>query len=103
TASTNTLTRLLDVKSGVAATQGFASSATNVNEMIARWQTKPLANDTSFATTNTVQYVVGSVTSSTTNTTMHFRVHIYIIESDDITIRGILLRNFTGAGTAWTA
>ena len=103
TDSTSATTGLLGAKTGVAATKGVASSATGVNVLIGRWMSLPLSANTSFATTDTVTYTVGALVSSVTNTTVHFRVHIYVVAPDGTTIRGTLLNNSTGAGTAFTA
>ncbi len=99
--SASTLTRLLGVKSGAAATQAFTGSGSNANNLIGRWQSLPLAADTSFSGAE-VQYVVGAKNSSTTNTVQHFRIHIFVVQSDGTTVRGTLVNNVIGTGTAFT-
>ena len=103
TDSSSSVVKQLANKVGIAATAGIASSATTINFLIGRWQSEPFQVATSFATTDTVQYVMGAVVSSITNTVLNFRIHIFIIQNDGTTVRGTLLNNFTGTGTAWTA
>lgn len=103
TDSSSTTTGILATKGGVAATVGISNSNTNVNVMNMRFVSLPFDGSYSFATTDTVQWMVGAVASSTSNSAWTFRVHIFVIQDDNVTVRGTLVSNSTGATTFTTS
>lgn len=101
TDSSNSTTSVLGDKAGAATTVSFTSTATGQTNMLARWQSYPITSNTSFSTSDSVNYVVGAVASNNTSTSWNFRTHIFVVKPDG-TVRGTLLDNFTGSETLIT-
>src|SRR3989304_8359229 len=68
------------LKGGVAATIGVAetSSVANLDQLLGRWVSNPLDANVSFATTDTVNWVIGALESST-DANMVFQVHRFVL------------------------
>lgn len=75
------------------------SATNNYDVLLTRFITKPLLNNVSFTTSDTVSWVL-AVKESNTSANMYYKVHITVVKPDG-TIRGTLLSNNVGS-TEWT-
>lgn len=100
--STSTVVMKLDqVKAGASATSAIAeaSATNNWDVLLARFVSEPLQSDTSFTTSDTVQWIMGVMESSNSANDM-YHVHIFITQGDTDNLRGTLLTDSIGA-TEW--
>lgn len=89
-------------KTGTATTVGIAetSGTTNYDVLLARFVSDPLQSDTSFTTSDTVQWILG-IKESSNSLNGYYHVHVYVTTGDSDTARGTLLTDNIG-GTEFT-
>lgn len=75
------------------------SATNNYDVLLGRFMSKPLLNNVSFTTSDTVSWVL-AVKESSTDANMYYKVHITVVKPDG-SVRGTLLSNNVG-GTEWS-
>jgi hypothetical protein len=101
TTSGAVVAKLSTDKGGSTTSKGIAeTSATNdYDVLLARFVSEPLLSDTSFTTSNTVQWTM-AVLESNANANDFYHIHIFVTQGDSDNLRGTLLTDSIGA-TEW--